>query len=130
GGPTAFTINPNVDFATNESCTLTVFAAQVTDVDANDPPDNMLANYTATFTTDAAPAVLNTTPTGNDQPSDTNLTVTFSEPVNLAGNWIQIVCSLSGTRNASDTAVTGGPTSFTVNPNVDFTPGDSCTATV
>ena len=130
GGPMVFTINPNVDFATNESCTLTVFAAQVTDVDANDPPDNMLANYTATFSTDAAPTVLNTTPTGNDQPSNTDLTVKFSEPVNLAGNWIQVVCSLSGTRNATDTVVTGGPTDFTVNPNVDFTPGDSCTATV
>ena len=51
GGPTTFTINPNANFVGGESCTLTIYAANVTDADANDPPDNMMFNFTAGFTT-------------------------------------------------------------------------------
>ena len=51
GGPTVFTINPNVNFIGGESCTLTIYAANVTDVDANDPPDNMTLNFTVGFST-------------------------------------------------------------------------------
>ena len=55
GGPLSYTLNPDVDFVSNESCTLTVFAAQVSDVDTDDPPDNMAANFSATFQTAAPP---------------------------------------------------------------------------
>ena len=132
GGPTSFTINPNVDFAAGETCTVTVFAAQVTDQDANDPPDNMAANFVFSFSTDAFPAVNATTPTnGATQiPNNTNVTITFSEPVDVTGNWFQLVGATSGTRNVADTVVTGGPTTFTINPNVDFTTGESITVTV
>jgi predicted extracellular nuclease len=41
GGPTSYTINPTGTFAGGESCALTVFGANVTDVDASDPPDGM-----------------------------------------------------------------------------------------
>ncbi|MDQ3009490.1 MAG: ExeM/NucH family extracellular endonuclease, partial [Acidobacteriota bacterium] len=51
GGPTTFTLNPDTDFSQNEVCTVTVAAAQVTDVDAIDPPDNMAANFVFDFTT-------------------------------------------------------------------------------
>jgi predicted extracellular nuclease len=51
GGPTTFTLNPDVDFAANEMCTVTVLAAQVTDQDAIDPPDNMTVNFLTGFTT-------------------------------------------------------------------------------
>jgi predicted extracellular nuclease len=51
GGPTTFTVDPDANFASNESCTVTVFAAGVADQDANDPPNNMTANYTFTFQT-------------------------------------------------------------------------------
>ena len=133
GGPTTFTINPNTDFVEDETCTVTVFAAQVSDQDANDPPDNMTANHVFSFTTtDAAPTVTATTPTNGavSQATNTDITVTFSEPVNVAGNWFQIVCTASGTRNVADTAVTGGPTTFTINPNTDFTAGETCTVTI
>src|SRR5258705_960178 len=133
GGPTNFTINPNVDFVTSETCTVTVFAAQVTDQDTNDPPDNMAANFVFSFATiDAAPTVTNTTPANGatDQTTNTDVTVTFSEPVNVTGNWFQIVCGSSGTRNVADTVVTGGPATFTINPNTDFTAGEPCTVTI
>src|SRR5689334_10238950 len=132
GGPTTFTINPNTDFTQGESCTVTIFAAQVTDQDSNDPPDNMAANFVFSFTMDAAPSVTATTPTNGatQVAGNTNVTITFSEPVNVTGNWFQLVGATSGTRNAVDTVVTGGPTTFTVNPNVDFAPGELVTVTV
>jgi methionine-rich copper-binding protein CopC len=132
GGPTTFTINPNTDFANGESITVTVFAAQVTDQDANDPPDNMASDFAFSFTIDQPPSVTATTPTNGatNQSASTDLTITFSEPVNVTGNWFQIVCTTSGTRNVADTVVTGGPTTFTINPNTDFTAGESCTVTV
>ncbi len=53
GGPQAFTLDPALDFAFGEPCTVTVFAAQVTDQDADDPPDTMAANFVFSFTTAA-----------------------------------------------------------------------------
>ena len=41
---TTFTIDPTADFASGELCTTTVFAGQVADQDAIDPPDAMTAN--------------------------------------------------------------------------------------
>jgi predicted extracellular nuclease len=55
GGPTAFTLDPDADFAQSESCTVTVVAAQVTDQDTADPPDTMAADDSWSFTT-VAPA--------------------------------------------------------------------------
>jgi predicted extracellular nuclease len=49
GGPTTFTLNPAVDLKDHETCTLTVIAAQVSDQDLNDPPNNMVANFTTGF---------------------------------------------------------------------------------
>jgi methionine-rich copper-binding protein CopC len=133
GGPTTFTINPNTDFSANETCTVTVSAAQVADQDSGDPPDNMTANFVFSFTTlDLAPTVTTTSPTNGavDQVTNTNISVTFSEPVNVGATWFQIVCATSGTRNVADTVVTGGPTTFTINPNVDFAAGEACTVTI
>jgi predicted extracellular nuclease len=58
GGPTTFTLDPDTDFAGSETCTVTVFAANVTDQDATDPPDNMAANYVFSFATVAPPATI------------------------------------------------------------------------
>jgi uncharacterized protein len=51
GGPQSFTLNPDTDFAGNESCTVTVDGTKVTDADTNDPPDQMAANHPFSFTT-------------------------------------------------------------------------------
>ena len=50
----SFTLDPNADLPLNTTCTVTVVAAQVTDVDAFDPPDNMTSDFTFSFTTTAA----------------------------------------------------------------------------
>ena len=48
-GTTTYTLNPTTDFTANETCTLTVIAENVSDVDSIDPPDTMAANHTTTF---------------------------------------------------------------------------------
>lgn len=53
GGPTAFTLNPDSDFGWGETCTATIYAAQVADVDTDDPPDVMAADYVWSFGTPA-----------------------------------------------------------------------------
>src|ERR671936_1301174 len=58
GGPTTFTLDPDSDFTGSETCTVTVFAANVTDQDATDPPDNMAANYSFSFNTVAPPVAI------------------------------------------------------------------------
>src|ERR671939_47574 len=58
GGPTTFTLDPDSDFTGSETCTVTVFAANVTDQDATDPPDNMAANYVFSFSTVAPPVAI------------------------------------------------------------------------
>jgi predicted extracellular nuclease len=55
GGPNTFTLNPDIDLETGESCTVTIFAEQVTDQDSNDPPDNMESDYDFSFDTVGAP---------------------------------------------------------------------------
>ena len=51
GGPMSFTLDPDANFASGEQCTVTLFATSVSDQDTNDPPDNMAANFSWSFTT-------------------------------------------------------------------------------
>ncbi len=78
---------------------------------------------------DQAPSVVSTLPVNFELafPSTNDLTVTFSEPVNVSGDWFTLSCALGG---AITTTVTGGPTTFTLDPAVPFTSGDECTWTI
>jgi predicted extracellular nuclease len=51
GGPSAYTLDPDSNFNNSELCTVTVAASEVTDVDADDPPDNMESDFEFSFTT-------------------------------------------------------------------------------
>ena len=55
GGPVTFSLDPGTDFAYGEECTFTISAQNVTDQDANDPPNQMAAGYVTTFQTVPAP---------------------------------------------------------------------------
>jgi methionine-rich copper-binding protein CopC len=132
GGPTAFSLDPDTDFAPSEVCTLTVHATQVTDQDTNDPPDAMAADTVVSFTTaapDVAPSVAATTPAdgASDVALAADVTISFDEPVDVTGAWYSIVCTVSG---AHPTTVTGGPTTFTLDPTTDLANDESCTVTV
>lgn len=68
---TIFTLDPNVDLPFSTVCTVTVSATQITDVDTNDPPDQMAANFVFSFTTAAAPPVVANNVVINELDSDT-----------------------------------------------------------
>ena len=78
---------------------------------------------------DAAPAVASTFPANGatNFPVGSNLTVTFSEPVNVSASWFTLACSTSGT---VATTFSGGPTTFTLDPGVTLVHGETCTLTV
>jgi len=78
---------------------------------------------------ESAPYVSSTTPANGATGVAVNadIIVNFSEPVNVSGAWYTIDCNPSGPRTAT---VSGGPTSFTLNPDTDFTIGDVCTVVI
>ncbi len=78
---------------------------------------------------DAAPAVASTNPANGSSgfATSADLTVTFSEPVNLAPAAFTLGCSVTGTHSL---AVSGGPTTFTLDPAPAFAAAEECTLTV
>ena len=78
---------------------------------------------------DLAPEVTSTFPVNGatDFPINANLSVTFSEPVNVTPPWYTLVCSASGT---VATTFSGGPSIFTIDPSVSLVNGETCTLTV
>ena len=78
---------------------------------------------------EAPPTVTSTTP-ANDATEvalGVNVTVTFSEAVDVSGSWFTIECTTSGLHPA---AASGGPTTFTLDPDADFVDGEACTVTI
>ena len=78
---------------------------------------------------DSAPAVASVSPANGsmDATVGQSVTVTFNEAVNVAGSWNSLTCSISGSH---DVVVSGGPTSFVLDPTTDFLQGETCTFTV
>jgi len=64
---------------------------------------------------------------GASAPKDTNITITFSEEVTVSAGWYDITCSVSGNHTA---AVTDANPVYTLNPDVDFDTGETCTVTI
>lgn len=98
--------------------------------------DNNSADFTIgapnprnTLPPDAAPTVAGTVPANGASgvSLSSNISVTFSEPVNVTSSWFTLSCSLSGNHTA---AVSGGPTTFVIDPGSDFVAGDNCTLMV
>ncbi len=75
------------------------------------------------------PTIVSTNPAGGatNVAINTNLTITFSEPVNATGIWLSLVGQMSGSHGAN---VSGGPVSYTIDPDRDFASGESVTVTV
>jgi Bacterial Ig-like domain/PKD domain len=85
-------------------------------------------NITAA-TADEAPTLSSHTPDSDaiDVAPDANIGIVFSEPVDVTGAWYLIACDASGPHTA---VVTGGPTSYLLNPEDDFADGEGCTVTL
>jgi uncharacterized protein len=78
---------------------------------------------------DSAPTLLSSTPSAGavEVAAGSNVTLTFSEAVNVSGSWFSISCGSSGAHTAT---VAGGPTTLTLDPDSDFALAESCTVTV
>lgn len=79
--------------------------------------------------TEQPPQVAGTVPAdgATNVPLNSNIAVTFSEPVNVSGSWFTLSCDSSGAHTAT---VSGGPVIFALNPDTDFISGEHCTLTV
>lgn len=127
------TIDPDINFANNESCTLTIHGSQIHDQDEIDPPDVMVQDFTLTFSTasptDKAPTVVETNPSNLavDVPVDREFSITFSEPVYPMLGWITFTCVESG---AISVSTEGGSTHFTIGSDKDLKYFEKCTVTL
>ena len=76
-----------------------------------------------------APTVASSSPSNGatDVALNAPVSITFSEPVDVAATWYTLSCSSSGAKTAT---VSGGPTTFVVQPTTAFVGGESCTFTV
>src|SRR4051812_1835539 len=63
----------------------------------------------------------------NDVPVDTNVTITFDAPVDLGPDNFGISCTTSG---AHGFTLSGGPTTYTLDPASDFAGEERCTVSV
>jgi methionine-rich copper-binding protein CopC len=124
----SFVLQPTAPLPSGVICTVTVVASQVTDVDAG---QNMTANFTASFTIDAAPTVTSTVPTNGAtsvSPS-TTVTINFSEPVNVTATAFKLECP-AGTPVAFTVTPASPASSFVLHPTSNLPAGVTCKATV
>ena len=76
------------------------------------------------------PYVLSTDPRTNatTAPRDANITITFTEPVDVTGAWFNISCASSGLHNEATIGTAGD--AWIIVPNATFVPGEQCTGTI
>ncbi|GEM_PF-2776156 len=135
GGPTSFTVNPDVNFSENEHCLVNLYSSHITDQDMDDPPDNMAADYSWGFTSydDPSPSVSSVSPVNNYTGTEVNqnLVANFSEAVTVADGGVTLSCGTSGSHTVVVTPDSSTPaTSFTIDPDADFVRNETCTATL
>ena len=92
-------------------------------------PRNSAATLNPCVVEEQAPYVLSTSPADGavEVLLDSNLVINFSEAVNVSEGWYDISCSSSGAHSA---AVSGGPSSFTLDPDADFAFDETCTVSL
>lgn len=130
GGPSSYALAPSPAFAANESCTWTIFAADIADKD--DMPDHPAADYVVHFTTlDPAahpPTVVSTQPanTATNVPIASDVRVTFSEPVTTVAGAFALACN-STTIQLDET---GSGAMRTLTPYTVLPAGATCVFTI
>jgi len=78
---------------------------------------------------DTAPTIIETSPTNLSGANNltNNISISFSEAVNLSANWFDISCSISGSHTAT---VDSGPQHYTLDPDTDFVHNEICTVNI
>ncbi len=132
-GSNTITFTPSANLPAGATCNLQVGAgATVTDVDAFDPPDQMVAAFTSSFTTDAPPSVVTLTPAEAAVVASTqSFQITFSEPVNASAGAFTLQCGATPIAFTAVPALPGSASVFTVTPTgAGMTAGANCVFTV
>lgn len=115
------------------TCVLTVLAASIDDSDTIDPPGTMPADHVVTFTVDAAPSVQSMSPAnGATAASDTNIALTFSEPVDIpSAAAFSLECGgmPMGYTVTSPAGLPTSASSVTIDPTGNLPAGATCTFT-
>jgi len=126
-GPAAAPSNTTAVLRSSAGCAETDDNAA--DFTAGAPNPRNTATASTPCLTDSAPAVSSTSPASGASgvAVDAGLAITFSEPVDAAGAWFSISCASSGAHTAT---VSGGPETFTLDPDTDFAGGETCTTTI
>ncbi len=121
-------ITPTSSLPFNANCTVTVLAAQVTDLDGTANP--MASNYDLAFATevDNPPTVSSTVPTdgATGVSANTTVTVNFSEGVTTNGTWYNFTCNSAPVASS----VTGTGSQRIITPTSSLPLSASCTVTV
>jgi DNA/RNA endonuclease G (NUC1) len=101
-----------------------------TDNNGNDFVTGVAAPRRTAPIVELGPLVLSTDPhtNGTNAPRDATIQLTFTEPVDVAGSWFDIMCAVSGQHDSATTA--GGSQDYYITPNVNFLPGEQCTVTI
>ena len=130
-GVTDIDIDPVADFTASETCSVTVTAAGVTDLDG--PADPMDADVMFSFTVepDLPPEVTSTTPVDGSVGLDVaaDLVIEFSEAIDATAAAVTLVCSQSDTVTFTGLPVDDSAT-ITINPDSDLIDGETCDLTV
>jgi predicted extracellular nuclease len=140
-------VDPGTEWGTGDTSTAdntirrkaTVERGDTNETDAFDPASEWnglamntfdgLGSHAITTGGDAAPAVATSQPANGagEVPVDSDVSVTFSEPVAVGSGWYSISCTSSGVQTATQS---GGPQTFVLNPDADFVQGESCTVRI
>ena len=67
---------------------------------------------------------------GTNAPHDATVTVNFSEPVDVTGNWFNINCTSTGQHNSATVASSNNFKAYAITPNTIFQFGEQCTVTI
>ncbi|MRS03736.1 hypothetical protein EG832_11035, partial [bacterium] len=115
GGPSTFILTPQNSFWYDENCSLTIKAAEISDLDMDDPEDNMPSDVTISFSTlltpDTAPYLASSIPENNNTavPINQTIEITFSEPVTFDPKTATLSCVSGGLFSLT---ATEGPVTF------------------
>ena len=140
-GTSTAVLDPTASLPVGVTCTVSVISSQVTDVDTFDPPNTLVPNgedsngrqaYLFSFSTvDAAPSVVSTVPANGatNAAADTNITITFSEPVNFGPNAFAVECPF-GSGSVAFTVSGTGTSTAVLDPTASLPVGVTCTVSV
>ncbi len=92
-------------------------------------PTPSSSNQCRTIEADQPPAVSTVLPAdgSTNVPLLPAISMTFSEPVDVTGEWFRLSCAKGG---SISTTTSGGPLTFTATPTSALSPADTCTGTI